>query len=364
MCKNMICYAADPNMADTRQPAAGIIATFFIMAIALAFISFFELSTFTGWVAYSIQSMIPMQIVIGVTWATKHPQFAATRSQPMKGILLALLSVVVGAVTAVLFLYLINGGIKPPTPFLGMFSVILVLTTFSAAIIWGGWPFMNVIKSPVAAGFAMLAACYVVNYIIFRVFFNYAFMQGAPVYNAALDPHGLFNAWSAVVYYITTIAVMFLMLSFDLWPLTKFPAIMKQPTLGIVWSIICLVLGYVAFYIGMHVLHMDVVSFMVHVPVAFIFGTIIVLNMLQGSLFSKLTQPLKGVLNAAAVVAIGTLLFSLYSALSGHVTGVLKPGPPSYDFELWIASALLGVTFPLLIFHAEFFKLWPLKRTA
>jgi len=45
------------------------------------------------------------------------------------------------------------------------------------------------------------------------------------------------------------------------------------------------------------------------------------------------------------------------------VTGVLKSGPPAYDFELWIASALLGVTFPLLIFHAEFFKLWPLKRS-
>jgi len=350
-------------MADTKQPAAGILATIIIMAISLAFISLFELSTFTGWVAYCIECMIPMQIVIGITWATKHPQFAATRAQPMKGILLALISIVAGVITVVLFLELINGGIKAPTPFLGMFTVILVLTTFSASIIWGGWPFMNMIRSPVAAGLTMLATCYVLNYIIFHVFFNYGFMQGAPVYDAALDPHGLFNAWSAVVYYVTVIAVMFLMLSFDLWPLTKFPAIMKQPVLGIVWSIICLVLGYVAFYIGVHVLRMDVVAFMVRGPIVLIFGTIIVLNMLQGSLFSRLAQPLKGVLNAVAVIAVGALLFELYGALSGHIIGALKPGPPSYDFELWIASALLGVTFPLLIFHAEFFKLWPLKRT-
>jgi hypothetical protein len=229
---------------------------------------------------------------------------------------------------------------------------------------WGGWPFMNMIKSPVAAGIAMLVACYAATYIIFRVFFNYSFLQGAPVYVAALDPHGLFNAWNAVVYYVTVIAVMFLMLSFDLWPLTKFPAIMKQPLLGLVWSAICLIVGYVAFYIGVKALGMDVVSFMVRVPVAFIFGTIIVLNMLQGSLFSKLNQPVKGLLNIAAVAIVGTLLFQVYSALSGHVTGVLKAGPPTYDYELWIASALLGVTFPLLIFHAEFFKLWPLKRHA
>lgn len=351
-------------MAEPKQPTAGIIATVIIMVISLAFISLFDLSTFTGWVAYLIECMIPMQIVIGITWATKHPQFAATRSQPAKGLILALLSIVAGAITAVLFLYLINGGIKAPTPFLGMFTVILVLSTFSGAIIFGGWPFMNMIKSPVAAGLSMLATCYVLNYIIFHVFFNYGFMQGAPVYNAALDPHGLFNAWSAVVYYVTVIGVMFLMLSFDLWPLTKFPALMKQPVLGFVWSIICLVLGYVVYYIGVHALKMDVVSFMVHVPVAFIFGTIIVLNMLQGSLFATMTQPLKGILNMVAVVVVGTLLFDVYGALSGHIIANLKPGPPTYDFELWIASALLGVTFPLLIFHAEFFKLWPLKRTA
>jgi hypothetical protein len=210
----------------------------------------------------------------------------------------------------------------------------------------------------------MLAACYLVTWIIFRVFFNYAFMQGAPVYVASLDPHGLFNAWNVVVYYVTVIAVMFLMLSFDLWPLTKFPAIMKQPVLGFVWSVICLFVGYIAYYIGVKALGMDVVSFMVHVPIAYIFGTIIVLNMLQGSLFGKLAQPLKGLLNATAVAVLGALLFQIYGALSPHVTGVLRAGPPTYDFELWIASALLGVTFPLLIFHAEFFKLWPLKRTA
>ncbi len=351
-------------MAEPKQPAAGIIATVLVMAISLAFISSFDLSTFTGWVAYLIECMIPMQIVIGITWATKHPQFAAARSQPSKGLLLALLSIVAGAITAVLFLYAINGGIKAPTPFLGMFTVTLVLSTFSGSIIWGGWPFMNLIRSPVAAGLTMLATCYALNYIIFRVFFNYSFMQGSPAYDAALDPHGLFNAWSVVVYYITVIAVMFLMLSFDLWPLTKFPAIMKQPILGIVWSIICLVFGYVAYYIGVHTLKMDVVSFMVRVPVAFIFGTIIVLNMLQGSLFGHLAQPLKGVLNMTAVVLVGTLLFVVYGALSGYIVNNLKPGPPTYDFELWIASALLGVTFPLLIFHAEFFKLWPLRRSA
>ena len=42
----------------------------------------------------------------------------------------------------------------------------------------------------------MLVACYVINYMLFRVFFNYEFMKGAPVYVPAQDPHGMFNAWN------------------------------------------------------------------------------------------------------------------------------------------------------------------------
>jgi hypothetical protein len=363
LAETMIRYMAEAENQMSKQPAAGIIATLIIVALSLAFISLFELSTFTGWVAYCIECVIPMQIVIGITWATKHPHFAASRSQPSKGVLLILVTVLAGLITGALFFYTVNGGINPPTPFLMMFIIVVVLTTFAASIMWGGWPFMTMIKNPVAAGISMLAACYLVAYIIFRVFFNYTFMEGAPVYVASLDPHGMFNAWNAVTCYVTVIGVMFLMLSFDLWPLTKFPAIMKQPVLGIVWSLVCLVLGYAAWWIGVVALKMDPVSFMVHVPVAYIFGTIIVLNMMQGSLFGKMTQPLKGVANILTVAVIGTLLFEIYGALSGRVTGVLKTGPPTYDFELWIASALLGVTFPLLVFHAEFFKLWPLKRT-
>jgi len=44
--------------------------------------------------------------------------------------------------------------------------------------------------------------------------------------------------------------------------------------------------------------------------------------------------------------------------------GALTPGPPGYDFEVWLANALLSVTFPFLIFLAAYFAFWPLaKRT-
>lgn len=344
-----------------KQPTLGISAAVLVMAIALGFISLFTFPMFAGWVSFFLICCIPMQVITVVIWGCKQPQFAQRR-QPLKGLLLLVVALVVGAGVAAIHGATVGGGVSPPPPMAAMCIISSVIVTFWLAIMWGGWPFTAVIKNPLGAGLALLVACYVVNIVQFRVLFNYGFMQGAPVYVPALDPHGLFNAWSAMVFEITALAVMFLILNFDLWPLTKFPAIMKQPVLGLVWTAVALVLGGIVFYIGVDMAGMDVVAFMVKVPIPFVFGTIIVLNMMQASLFSKLTQPLKGVLNTIASTAIGLGLAWMYSALAPMVTGTVQAGPPAYDFEIWLASALLGVTFPFLIYFAEFFQMWPLRK--
>jgi hypothetical protein len=186
-------------------------------------------------------------------------------------------------------------------------------------------------------------------------------MKEAPVYVASLDPQGLFPAWNVLVFYVTCLSMMFLMLHFDLWPLTRSPGVMKQPVLGLVWTISVLGLGSLLYLAGTQLLQMDAVGFLVRVPIPFIFGTIVVLNMLQNSLFGKLSQPSKGIANTAAAAVIGTALAMLYTSLSAVVTGPLASGPPAYAAEIWLASALLSVTFPFLIFFAEFFGFWPLK---
>jgi hypothetical protein len=345
-----------------KQPALGITASFLVIAVSLGFIALFTFPIFANWVAFLTICFIPMQIVISVTWGGKHPAFAAARPQPAKGILLTLLALAVGVVVAVAHFFTVGGGVNPPPPMLAMCIIASVIITFCLAIIWGGWPFTTLIKNPVAAGLTMLVACYLINYLLFRLLFSYGFMRGAPVYVASLDPHGLFNAWNVLVFYVTVIAVMFVSLNFDLWPFTQSPVLMRQPLLGLVWTITSLVLGGLAFYIGVYLLKMDVVSFMVRVPIPFVFGTIIVLNMMHGSIFGKLAQPVKGLLNAIASAAIGSVLALIYGALAPLVTGKVNPGPPSYDFEIWLASALLAVTFPFLICYAEFFKMWPLHK--
>ena len=346
-----------------KQPVLGIFATFLVMAVSLGLISLFDFPTFSGWMSYGLMSLIPMQIVIGVIWGTNQPAFAAKQRQPLKGVLLTLTTVVIGAIVVPAYLAVAGGNIKPPTPMLMHAIITSVVITFWGAIVFGGWPFKPAIKNEVVAGLVLVAACYALNYIIFRIFFDYGFMRGAPVYVPSLDPHGMFNALNILVFEVSFLIGLFLLPAFDLWPLTKLTGVMKQPVLGIVWTLVALAVAGLSFFIGVGVLKMDVMAFLVTVPVPYIFGTIVVLNMLQNSLFAKLTQPAKGIANVLAVVVIGSVLAQIYRALSPTITGTLHPGPPTYDLEIWTASALLAVTFPFLIFFAEFFKFWPLTKS-
>ena len=351
-------------MSQGKQVAVGFLATFIVIAISLGFVSRFSFPVFAGWVSFYLLCIIPMEVIASVTWGAQQPAFVGALKQPAKGLAYVIICLVAGAIIAPIQFAIVGKSIGPPTPMLMMCTVVSVVIAFWLAIMWGGWPFTKMIKNPVAAGLTLLVVSYLLNYLLFRIFFSYEFMAGAPVYVPSLDPHGLFNAWLAQVFYLSALMMMFVVIHFDLWPLTKFPAVMQQPVLGIVWTIIVLALGGAAFYIGVFVLKMDPVQFMVRVPVPFIFGTIVCLNMMQGAMFSKLTQPVKGIVSTAVAAAIGALLAMAYGLLAPVVTGVLRPGPPSYDFEIWLASALLGVTFPFLIFHAEFFKLWPLKKAS
>jgi len=342
------------------QPALGLLSSAIVMAIALGFVSLFDYGTFAGWVAFLMLGLIPMQVVTVVLWGA-NPAFASGLRQPMKGIVLVLVTVVATAVISPLVFMTVGEGVAPPGPIPSHYAVIVVPTTFWLTIMMGGWPFNRIGSNPLVTGVGALIGAYVITYVIFRIFFNYDFLQSAPVYLQSA-PKGMFNGVSALVFYVTALAVMFLVLCFDLWPLTSIPAVMKQPVLGLVWTMIALAGAALAFSIGVTQAGTDPMAFLTQVTVPFIFGSIIVLNMLQNSLFARMTQPLKGVMNTIAAAAIGVLLANLYVSLIPILTGPLPSGPPGYEKEIWLANALLSVTFPFLIYHAVFFGYWPLVR--
>ena len=219
-----------------KQPVLGLVSSAIVIAIALGFISLFDLPTFNGWVAFVALCFIPMSIVVGITWGA-NPPFAAGLRQPAKGLVLLAVTAVVALAAAYLILHpSIGEDVVPPGPIPTHFAIIAVVFTFWLAIMMGGWPVTAAVKSALPAGCGVLLVAYAVTYAVFRIFFNYDFLQGAPVYLESA-PRGLYMAIVPLVFCVTHVAAMFLVLLFDLWPFTSSPGLMKQPILGIVWTV-------------------------------------------------------------------------------------------------------------------------------
>jgi hypothetical protein len=347
-----------------KQPLTGIIATALMILVALFYMSRFDLASFLGWGSYYVIGLIPMQVMAGVLWGGKQ-NFIPGLPQPFRGLASLAIVVVIGGFLSWLSWITIGGGVSPPVPNVVFYIIVAVATTFFWCIVWGGWPFTKFISNPVLAGLATLIWCYVLNYVVYRVFYNFNFLKGAPVYVPALDPGGLYDGWYGQVLEVTALAIMFVVLHFDLWPFTTSPAMMQQPRLGITWTLACFAIGGALMYAVVGLMGMDVVKFLVAVPIPFIFGTIVLLNMVEGSFFAAMKQPMKGVVSTLAAAVLGTALAQMYLALAPMVHGEQVPaGPPGYQQEIWLASALLAVTFPFLVAYAVYLEFWPLKKAS
>jgi hypothetical protein len=173
-----------------------------------------------------------------------------------------------------------------------------------------------------------------------------------------MDPAGPVPAWDGLVVAVTCLATLFLFLHFELWPLTRFTAIRRQPILGIAWTVAVVAIGSGAYYLGTRALGMTPDTFLVTVPVPFLFGSTVLLTMLGGSATARLTGLTKGLVSAVLAMIIGSVLAKGYLMLMP----ILTPDVPASDLDqhLWLASALLGVTFPFLAMYNDLFQLWPL----
>lgn len=322
-----------------RQPLAGIASTLVIIAISLGFISLFDAPTLTGWVAYYLMWTIPVTLVVGVVWAGNYPAFVAGRRQPMRGLMLLLIALAVGFAIAATHLIVVGAGVHPPV----QSTIVSVVVALWMTIVWEGWPF-TLVRRSLLAGLGLLVGYYVVAQILFHTL------------------TGMFDAASVVGFCVTAAAIMFLTLHFDLWPLRRSATLMRQPVLGLVWTAIALTLGGSLYLVCSRALEMAPPVVLTTVSIPFIFGSIVVLNMFDGSLFGAVSQPVRGAAGALTAAVIGTALSLGYGSLASILTGPLQPGPPEFAFEIWMASALLAVTFPFLDYHAHLFDMWPFAQ--
>jgi hypothetical protein len=139
----------------------------------------------------------------------------------------------------------------------------------------------------------------------------------------------------------------------DFWPLEKLaswaPTLNLQPWRGLVLSAMVALLVTAVWVDFIGLAHWDLVVFIVRVCVAAIFGIFVLL------------EPLRELVLCAGAVLLAMALYAPYQAAATLRFG-LAGGAPHYTLELWIASAMLAITFTLMVAFAEYFAFWSIAR--
>lgn len=345
----------------------GLLGLILVLAISTALIAGFTTATstdfFLNWVGTFFLCGTPFQIMLAVVWGHQIPKSFGKMSQPLKG--LALTGMFALAATVVLTILFFTAGQGQMTPIFIHLCIQSVGVSLLVMIVFGCWPVNKLTNNTVLLGLGTLIYCYILNFILFKIFYDYSFFQGAPFYNEALNPGGLFNGITALTFAVTVVAFVMVLVMFEMWPVPKIVKGGQQPWFGLVGTVWILIISALVYFVFVGVIGMEPMDFMVQGPVCIIFGAFLVDNMMQFQLFSSMQQPLRG-LAKSVVCLIGALfMYRLYEwALPLFVGADLPAGAATgYAKEAWIGTAMLGITFPVINTVAGAFEFWPIKRT-
>jgi len=354
-----------------RQPWLGIMGFIVVLFITFGIITWFKVETFIPWAGELSMCCIPFMIIVGMVWAGNYPPPAATLEQPLKGVYLLFLTMIVGALVAGYSIKTVGAYVTPPTPPLIFFTIMSVIMTFWCVVVFGCWPAAGIKGNhPAFVGFGTLIISYALAFVLWKLCFNFDFMKGAPFYNAVMPPSGAFFAFSSLAFFLTCLAVILAWVEFDFWPLSlippKAPAFAKQPIWGISVSIVVCIVAYIIKTIFVDNMGMDVFIYTLKVPICIIFGEFIMLIILQTWPVQTVKQPLKGIVLIVCNIILALVMYQFYKfcmvLIAGMLPGGPVPPPNTYVQELWIATALLGFTFPVIAAYTGFFNYWPLTE--
>ncbi|ABG42394.1 hypothetical protein Patl_3894 [Paraglaciecola sp. T6c] len=344
----------------------GVCATLLVLAISAliiaGFTQVFGLPFFLEWVGTFLLCATPFQVMMAVVWHHRVPSKIAEMSQPLKGVILTSMVLLAGSIITPILYFTVGQGVM--SPILIHFAIQSVGVSLLVILIFGGWPINKLTDNPLWQGIAILIYCYLLNYVLFKLFYDYSFFSGLPFYSPELEPGGMFNGISALSFAVTVVAMVMVATMFELWPITKMGKDINQPLMGLLSTGLIVCVSGVVYYIFVGLLKMEPMDFMVKGPVCIIFGTFLVENMMQFQLFSQCVQPLKGLLKVVLCLIGAFVMYHLYSYALPFFAGTdLVPGPEmGYAREAWIGTATLGVTFPVINIIAGAFELWPVKR--
>ncbi len=355
------------------QPWRGLFGTAVVLAYVLTMTSLFGANYFNGFYTLLIMAMVPLLVMVGLGWKAQYPATQGV-AQPWRGLLLVGFIVLIGTMIAFAAKNFLADGVAQP--FIILYLISTVITTFFLIIAFGMWPYN---KLPAGlAGWLTLLTAFILTWFLFKLF-NFSLLsfpsgtnpsavapvafyaKGGPLAAfAGLAPHGPFPWEEAISFWIWAVTFLFAFANLGMWPFCKSAGLMRQPVFGFVLTAVCVILALVAVYIGIAVLSMEPLMFLL-LAVCWLFGVLVIMSMFQmwpGRLFK---QPLWGVVNIVLAVGLGFIAYYGYRAFAfRHFGGAMQ----KYPVDIFtLATMMLGITFPALAAYSDFFDFWPLPPT-
>ena len=288
----------------------GVLSILLVLAISAACIAPFDYHFFVDWVGTAFMAATPAQVILGLLWHNNKPDFVAKLSQPMKGLALTSITLLACAVVLASVMFLVGGG-HGPTPMVIQYFIMTIVVIIWMVPILQCWPLTVINKDPFIFGILTLLFSYLLAYLLWVIFFDYSMLgeMGHPHYYADIDPKGLFDMWTALIFFVTVAGVVVVHFLFDLWPVEKLSMGLGQPFRGLIATVYILLLAYIVQTLFIGQLGMQPVDYMVRVPVCMIFGTFLVHNMMQFSLFSAWKQPARGLILISCAAIVGVVMY-------------------------------------------------------
>lgn len=352
-------------MSDQKiTPQSYLFYTLFIIVFSLFLSCIMSPDILSSWATMILVSFVPTQMVVTLYWRGEFPQNICLQKQPLKGILFILLTALVGCLVCLFSLSIVGGGSMPPSAFVTIYLITSVPVTFCLIVLFGGWPFNIISKNQWLQGGILLVAAYAITWLLFHTLFNFSFAQDAPFYNAALDPHGVFIAWQPLTAALDALLFMLLLVLFDFWTLSyltrRVPLLSRQPFCGLAALLQVALLSTILWWIFQSIVVMDTVIFMVNICVTMIFGMFILLVPLEGIRSLQIEQPWRGLVLTVVAVIFAALMLMLYTFIAEKMFH-FPENDNQHTIELWLASSMLSVTFPSMVFFAQYFYFWPFR---
>ena len=352
-------------MNSRKQIQQGLLASLLVIGLALLIALGTPVNVEMGWATVVLNAMVPTQMVMTLFWRGKYPSVLAGVRQPVRGMWLTLLNLLVGGVVAALAVFTWGGAQWQPTPFIIMPLIISIPLALTQIVLFQAWPFTRWTKSVLIQGVLMLISTYCLATAIDALLFDFDFLHDAPFYLASLDHHGYFMAWQPVTALVGGVAGILVLILFDFWPMEKLsqfaPVLNQQPWRGLILSASVGLLVATAWACFIGLANWDIVVFMAKACVGMIFGIFIILILFKNLPYLQWPQPIRGLVLCACAALLALAMVALYG-LAGSMQFGLGSGAPQYTLELWMSSAMLAITFPLMVAFAEYFDFWPLAK--